>query len=58
LLPNNFDYFWHTDSGMGLADFTNRNFVSRNTNLDYNTIYTSPVATKPFLQCMGGYYII
>jgi hypothetical protein len=41
---NKFDDYWHTDSGgKGLADFTNRNFLSRNTNLDDNE-YASPVA--------------
>jgi hypothetical protein len=48
---NKFDDYWHTDSGgKGLADFTNRNFLSRNTNLDDNE-YVSPVAIKCTLKC-------
>jgi len=38
---NSFDSFW-TNNGNGLADFTNSNFVSRNTNID-DRKYALPV---------------
>ncbi|MBI4823018.1 MAG: hypothetical protein HY805_02155 [Nitrospirae bacterium] len=39
---NNFDTFW-VNNGKGLAEFTNRNFLSRNTNIDDGK-YTLPVS--------------
>lgn len=39
---SNFDSFWK-NGGKGLAEFTNQNFLSRNTNLDDNK-YSLPVA--------------
>lgn len=35
--------FWHTPEGKGLADFTNRNFVSAGTNFDKPGLFPSPV---------------
>lgn len=34
---------WHTPDGKGLADFTNRNFVSARTNFDRPGLFPSPV---------------
>ena len=47
---NQFDYYWHNQSaGTGLADFTNRNFLSRSTNID-DKKYKSPVATGEMID--------
>jgi len=34
---------WHTPGGKGIADFTNRNFVSAGTNFDKPGLFASPV---------------
>jgi len=48
---NSFDAFWKND-GKGLAEFTNRNFLSRHTNFDdpaYQN-YNTPVATGEIVR--------
>src|SRR6266851_9394821 len=44
--PNTFNVarnLWHTPGGKGIADFTNRNFVSAGTNFDKPGLFASPV---------------